>query len=173
VDDIIESGIDPLPSFVEDLRTVRETVDPVLQHPAGDGRGHVLPEECDPGGPRKILEQVPGLGLGSVSLVQAGFKFDSDCDSHTRQLPNGKRERCVAVSLKGTEFFGNGRSDQALRELTILGLGGKGVEPGTGVVCKPDGGFGGEGNGEVRDVESWAPAKVKNLHAVETIQRPQ
>ena len=67
------------------------------------------------------------------------------------------------------EFVDDRRSDQALRELTILGVGGKGTEPGRGVTCGPDGGFGGEGNGEVGDMESWATAEVQDLHGIETI----
>ena len=69
VDDVIERGFFPLPAFVEDLCAVRVTLDPVLQHRADDGCGYVLPEEGDPGGPGKTVEQVPGLGLGLVSLI--------------------------------------------------------------------------------------------------------
>jgi hypothetical protein len=108
-----------------------------------------------------------------VSLVEAGFEFDSDRDYRTRQLPDIKWERCIRVFLKGAEFVGDGRSDQALRELTILGVGGENVEPSRGVICEPDRGFNGEGDGEVGDVESWATAEVKDLQGIETVQRPQ
>ena len=108
-----------------------------------------------------------------MSLVEAGFEFDRDRDHHARQLPDIEWERCVPVSLKGTEFVGDRRSDQALRKLTILGIGGESAEPGRGVICKPDGGFNGEGNGEVGDVESWTTAEIKDLHGIETVQRPQ
>ena len=108
-----------------------------------------------------------------MSLVEAGFELDSDCDRHTRQLPDIERERGFPESLKSTEFVGDGCSDQALRELTILGVGCENVEPGRGVVCEPDGGFNGEWNREVGNVESWATTEVKDLHGIETVQRPQ
>ena len=84
--------------------------------------GHVLPEERDSVGPRETIEQVPGPGLGPVSLVQAGFEFDDDRNHRAFQLPDIERERCIPISLKSTEFVGDGPSDQALRELTILGV---------------------------------------------------
>ena len=173
VDDVIENATDTLPPFVEDFSAVRVTVNPILQHLADGGCGHVQSKECDPGRPRKTIEQAPGSCLGLVSLVEAGFEFDSDRDHHTCQLPDIEWERCVPVSLKGTEFVGDGRSDQTLRELTILGVGGESVEPGRSVIREPDGSFNGEGDGEVGDVESWATAEVKDLHGIETVQRPQ
>jgi len=39
---------------------------------------------------------------------------------HTCQLPDVERERCIPVSLKNTQFVGDGLSGQALRELIIL-----------------------------------------------------
>ena len=173
MDDIVERAVHPLPPFVEDLGAVRVTVKPVLQHLADDGRGYVLPEERDPGGSGETFKQVPGLGLGFVSLIQTGFEFDGDRDGHTRQLPDSKWEGSTAVSLEGTELVDDRGSGQALRELTILGLGGKSVEPGHGVICEPDGSLGGEGNGEVGDVVSGATAKVKHLHSVEAVHCPQ
>ena len=103
-----------------------------------------------------------------MSLVQAGFEFDRDRDHHACQLPDSKWERTIPVSLKGMEFIGEGCSDQALRELTILRAGGESTEPGRGIICEPDGGFGGDGNRE-RGVESRATTKVKDLQGVETV----
>ena len=92
---------------------------------------------------------------------------------HVADIPTGQWERNFPVTLKSIEFVDDRRPDQALRELTILGVRGKGIEPGYGVTCGPDGCFGGDGNREVGDVESWATAEVQDLHGIETIQRPQ
>lgn len=149
VDDIPKDAAGPLPPFIEDFSAARVTVDPVLQHLANGGDGHVFPKECDASGPGETIEQVSGLGLGLVSLIEAGFKLNGDRDNHTRQLPDIEWEGGIPVAPESAEFVSYGRPNQALRELTILGVGGEGVEPGQGIVREPDGAFSGQGNGEV------------------------
>ena len=169
VDDIPENAAGLLPPVVEDFSAARETVDPVLEHLANGRYGHVFPKESDASGPGETIEQILGRGLGLVSLIEAGFKLNGDRDNHTRQLPDIEWKGGIPVAPESAEFVSYGRSNHALRELTILGVGGESIEPGHGIVCGPDGAFSGQGNGKVRDMERRAASEVKDLHRIETV----
>ena len=173
VNNIPENTVGPLPPFVEDFSAVRVAVDPVLQHLTNGGCGHVFPKECDASGPGETIEQIPGLSLGLVSLIEAGFELNGHRDDHTGQLPDIERKGGIPVAPESAEFVSYGRSNQALWKLSILGVGGESVEPGHGIVCEPDGDFSGQGDGEVRDMKRRATAEVKDLHGIKTVQCPE